>query len=880
MHTPFPPAGGPADAVRTLLGDLPGVFVNPSDTPELLTWLAYLSVPLLLWSYGRGQPRSVRRVFGLLALCVGVCGVTHALSTASIAAPVRLAAPAAIWGVGLVLLRLLPRAVSAVEQEARAGELERLRLLEAAVTASGDGLMVAEAAADGRPGTEIVFTNPAFEQMTGYAADETVGQSPSVFCAADAGADALDLVRAALRGSEPVRTEIASLRKDGTRVWAEWHIVPVADGTGAITHWVAILRDTTDHREAREEVRRTHDFLKSLVDNIPVLVTVADADDRYRLVNPAWERAAGVTPGTAVGRTPGDVLPPAAAADLRRQNTAARATGRPVREEVSVDSGGGRRDYMSVTFPLAGPDGRAGAVGRVSVDVTEKKRAEELVRRSEERYRPLFDSNPHPMWVTDPATIRFLAVNDAAVALYGYTREEFLRMGPCDLDPPEETGTVVGDTLPPGANGGRRQHRTKDGRAVDVEVSCGRLRYDGADALLVLVLDVTERRRLESHLRQAQKMEAVGRLAGGVAHDFNNLLTVIRGNVDLLRDQGPGPDEAARLIDEVSGAAERATGLVRQLLTFSRRQPARPEVVDLNGVVSDLAGMLRRLLGAQVSIETDLALAPVTVRADRGQLEQVVMNLAVNARDAMPHGGRLRIAVRRSESAAGTGQWFAQLAVTDTGHGMTAEVKAKIFEPFFTTKGPDKGTGLGLATVYGIVTQAGGQIRVESSPGAGTTFHIDLPWCSDPAPRLSTVRPGRLDRTRPTGGGRTVLLVEDEDGVRGLGRSILKTSGFTVTDVPDGESALALLAQGQSFDLLVTDLTMPGIDGRELAERVRAVYPGIAVVFTSGYAADVDRLVDLPGSLFLPKPFTPVDFLWTVNKALRVPQGAPLARVR
>jgi two-component system cell cycle sensor histidine kinase/response regulator CckA len=358
-------------------------------------------------------------------------------------------------------------------------------------------------------------------------------------------------------------------------------------------------------------------------------------------------------------------------------------------------------------------------------------------------------------------------------------------------------------------------------------------------------------------------MEAIGRLAGGVAHDFNNLLTIISGNVHLLHDLPPGDPEYPQLLDDIRDAAERAAALTRQLLTFSRKQPTRPVPLDLNEVVGGLASMLRRLIGERIAVHSRLAALPVRVRADRGQLEQVVMNLAVNAKDAMPDGGTLTIA---TEEEVGQGR-LARLTVTDTGCGMTDEVKRHLFEPFFTTKDVGKGTGLGLATVYGIVQQAGGSIDVDSAVGAGTTFTIRLPWCDSPA-RSSAIVGVSLPAARAASR-RSVLLVEDEDRLRRLVRFTLEGQGYSVTEAAGGEAALRLLTPDRAFDLLVTDLVMPGIDGRELATRVRALRPDVAVVFISGYVPDHRRVEGLPGATFLPKPFTPLDLAKTVERVLR-----------
>jgi len=604
----------------------------PSDLVADAVVLAasVVAILALAWHAVR-QPGPHRSVYGAVALATAAAAAAqldHFFAWA--------AWPGAAVGVvaAVVLAVTFPRRVAAAEH-ARTEDAARLALLEAAVEASSDGVMIAEADPDDPTGLHVVYANPAFERITGYTVEEAAGLSPSVFCQPEGSAldhpqtpdpdeeaavAALASVRAALGGSEPARLDVPSRRKDGTRVWSEWQVVPVAGPGGEFTHRVAVIRD------------------------------------------------------------------------------------------------------------------------------------------------------------------------------------------------------------------------------------------------------MTSRRQLETQLRESQKLEAVGRLAGGIAHDFNNLLTVIRGNAELVAmnpEELPDPE----LIEDIRGAADRATGLVRQLLTFGRRQPARPVVLDLNEVVTDMAGILRRLLGERVAVETHLPPTPVRARIDRGQFEQVVMNLAVNAKDAMPQGGTITISTAAKTPDGGTAR-FARVAVTDTGVGIPDDVREKIFEPFFTTKAVGQGTGLGLASVYGIVQQAGGRVSFHSLVGAGTTFRVDLPWCEEhvqPRSTMMTPHPApRLDG----GQGRTVLLAEDEDAVRKLTRTALESAGYVVHEAASGEDALALLPGMLTVDLLVTDLTMPGISGRELAQLVRAERPTAAVVFISGYHSDIGRLDSIPGAIFLPKPFTPCDLLRVAGRAL------------
>jgi PAS domain S-box-containing protein len=413
-----------------------------------------------------------------------------------------------------------------------------------------------------------------------------------------------------------------------------------------------------------------------------------------------------------------------------------------------------------------------------------------------------------------------------------------------------------------------------DGRQVSVELSAALVEADGERVVLAIGRDLTERNRLELQVRQAQKMEAVGRLAGGVAHDFNNLLTIISGYSDLLLDRA-GEDEAMReLLAEITKASERAAGLTRQLLAFSRQRVQVPRVLDLNAVVTDITTLMGRLIGADVRLQTRLAPDTGPVRADAGQLEQVLMNLAVNARDAMPHGGTLAVETGNAEldeedvrdhPGLRPGR-YSVLTVRDTGMGMDEATLARVFEPFFTTKG-EKGTGLGLATVYGIITRSGGHIELTSEPGRGTTFRIYLPRAEGRA-APGSARPPTADLPR---GRETVLLVEDEEAVRALARHVLRDCGYTVLEAPDGEEALRVAAaHGGPIDLLATDVVMPRLGGRELAQRLLPARPGTRLLYMSGYANDQQLQSAGAGgpAAFLQKPFMPRDLAQKVREVL------------
>jgi two-component system, cell cycle sensor histidine kinase and response regulator CckA len=509
----------------------------------------------------------------------------------------------------------------------------------------------------------------------------------------------------------------------------------------------------------------------------------------------------------------------------------------------------------------------------------ERRRAEEELRKNESMLRLLFEYNPLPTWLYEIDTFRFLEVNQAAMDLYGYTAAEFERMTVLDVRPEEQRAKALNYVRELEADAEEHEfwlHQAKSGRSFEVEVISHELKYAGKRVRLVVAQDISERRQLESQLRQAQKMEAVGRLAGGVAHDFNNLLMVIKGHTELLLNALDPSEQIARKIEQIDRSADRATALTRQLLAFSRMQVLQPQIINLNSVVEEMGKLLPRLIGEDIEllIRTNHGLG--TVRADASQMEQVIMNLAVNARDAMPNGGKLVIEAANVEldqsylashplMKAGA---YVQLVVTDSGTGMDSETQAHIFEPFFTTKEKGKGTGLGLATVYGIVKQSGGFIWVYSEVGKGTSFKIYLPRLDQPEEHAGVTHPSAEFPT----GTETVLLTEDEQDVREIAREFLESGGYRVIEAKDGAEAIALAAQHRGkIQLLVTDMVMPKMTGQELAVRLQSEHPGLCVVFMSGYSehAAMEMANADPAVRLLTKPFSRAAILRTVGEVLR-----------
>ena len=497
----------------------------------------------------------------------------------------------------------------------------------------------------------------------------------------------------------------------------------------------------------------------------------------------------------------------------------------------------------------------------------------------EQGYRLLFERHPLPMWVYDAETLQFLAVNDAAVRHYGYSREEFLAMTIAEIRPIEEVQQLLanlGDEGPGSPIPRTWRHKLKDGTLIDVEITAGRVEFEGRDAALILANDVSDRRRMEQRLIEAEKLEVVGRLAGGVAHDFNNLLTVINGYALLLADRTK--DDGAAELAEIVHAAEQASALTRQLLAFSRRQVMHTDVIDLNHIVARMQSMLQRIIGDDVSVAVRFAQGLSPVEADRAQIERVILNLAANARDAMPGGGRLTIETANVEldeeyvasHGEGTPGPHVMLAISDTGTGMTEEVQRHLFEPFYTTKALGAGTGLGLATVFGVVKQSGGSIYLYSEEGAGTTFKIYLPAATAVAPSAAPAG----DRPTSIAGSETILVVEDDDGVRELVRLMLEAGGYQVVTAADGQEAEQVCETGgEGIDLVLTDVVMPGTNGRVLAERLVELCPATRVLFMSGYSDEAvfHHGVIRPESAFLEKPFTALALTRKVRELLDRP---------
>jgi len=727
------------------------------------------------------------------------------------------------------------------------------------------------------PDGRFVSVNAAFTRLLGYDSPEDM---LPLDIRRDVYFDARERERVLAeieRRDEAAGLEVCLKRRDGSPVWVRLASRAARTESGATSYFEGFVHDITERKQAEESVQK----LLRAVEQAENVIFMTDPEGTITYVNPAFEKIYGYFREEALGKTPRMLKSDTQDNTYYERFWQRLLAGESVREEF-VNR---RRDGQLVTVEASvSPvlDAQKRRVGFIAVqhDVTERKRSEGEIRKSEERFRKLFDSNTIGIVIAD-LDGRTLEANDAYLDMIGYGQEELQsgrlrwdQMTPAEYR--ERDHAAIEELRRTGAaTPWEKELIRKDGSRVPILIGVAMLEASEASCIACIV-DLSALRRIEEQFRQAQKMEAVGQLAGGVAHDFNNLLTAILGYAELLAEKLKGRPREAEDLDEIRKAGERAASLTRQLLAFSRQQVFERKVLDLNRLIAEIEKMLRRLIGEDVDLVTALDPALAYVWADAGQLEQVVMNLAVNARDAMPRGGKLTIetsdveldeAYARLHTPVRPGR-YVMIAVSDTGVGMDAATRSRIFEPFFTTKEQGKGTGLGLATVYGIVKQSGGYIWAYSEPGKGTTFKVYLP----PADQSLLPEEDRVGETLSVRGTETVLLVEDEESVRTLSRAILESYGYRVLEAAGAEEAIETAQRYQQpIHLLLTDVIMPAMGGPDLASRIQTLRPGVRVLYMSGYTDEtVFRHGYLEqGRLFLQKPFTPAALARKLRDALR-----------
>jgi two-component system, cell cycle sensor histidine kinase and response regulator CckA len=642
----------------------------------------------------------------------------------------------------------------------------------------------------------------------------------------------------------------------------------------------ALKRSISD----REKLDKKHSLLRTLIETSPDVIFTKDTAGRFQYFNSRFHELVGLAPtDDPTGKTVFDLYPRDVAEEFHHEDMRV-FSGESIynREEQGLNNTGEPRWYITIKVPLKAADGTINGLIGISRDITSLKNVAAERKMLLKQLQLQIERLPLAYILTDK-DFRYTRWNPAAERIFGFKESEVLGKHPFELIIPESSRVAVSQTFDELKAGSMDSHAirdsiTKEGKSIYCEWhNTPLIDQDGNFAGLISVAnDITEQRGLEQQLRQAQKIDAIGKLAGGVAHDFNNLLTIINGYADLLLRSTPPNDKNRGRLEEIQKAGRRSATLTSQLLAFSRKQVMAPRVIDLNEIVQDTESMLSRIIGEDIDLVISLDPSLNTVTADPAQIEQVIFNLVVNARDAMPQGGKLTIETHNVELDASYERFhpgarsgkFVLLSVTDDGEGMTDNVKSQIFEPYFTTKEQGKGTGLGLSVVHGIVKQTGGNIEVYSELGVGTVLKVYLPCSESSAPGRNETIP----EAESAPGSERILLVEDEPGVRGFIGATLRGLGYHVVEASNGEEALQIASDlSVPPDMMITDVVMPGMGGRKLAEHITQSFPKIPVLFISGYTDDaVFRHGILQDDVeFLHKPFTPAALSGKIREILK-----------
>ena len=757
-------------------------------------------------------------------------------------------------------------------------------LPQAALEAIANGVLITDAQGI------ILWVNAAFTRTTGYSADEVIGQTPRLLKSGEHSPDFYRELWSTISSGRSWTGDMTNRRKNGTVYVEEQTITPVLDAGGDPAYFIAVKQDRTLRRRADDALRHSEARYRLLAENISDVIGLYDLNMNAIYVSPSVHRLQGYTPDEVIARPMMDHLVGGSrelAVRMLEEELAIERSGqgdlaRSRTLELEVLCKDGRTVWTeSKITAVRNPVGTLTGFIALSRDITERKRVEAELRDTSQMLRTIIDASVLAIVALD-RDARVTLWNNAAARLFGWSASEVLGL-PLPTVPDDrraEFEEARARTLAGEAVIYETQRSRKDGSLVEVLRSSAAIfdpRGEMAGVMAIFV-DLTERKLLEDQLRQAVKMEGIGRLAGGIAHDFNNLLTVIGGRLYILLSQLPADHPMRRDLILIQQTGDRAAALTRQLLAFSRKQTLTPAVIDLRDILSGMRTLLERVLGEDVDVLIDLDQAAGHVTADPGQIEQVILNMAVNARDAMPQGGSLTLETRHVDVDATyarqqvdlTPGRYEVLSISDTGVGMDAATLARVFEPFFTTKPVGKGTGLGLATAYGIIKQSDGHITVSSRPGSGTTFRIYLPRTGG-----SGSAPVVVEEAIARRGTEVVLLAEDDVILRALARDILMSAGYTVLESQDVEDALRFAErQDGPIHLLLTDVVMPHMNGQTVAEAVKRFRPDVKVLYMSGYTDDVivHHGVLEPGIALLQKPFTPGGLARKVREVLDRPQ--------
>jgi two-component system cell cycle sensor histidine kinase/response regulator CckA len=752
---------------------------------------------------------------------------------------------------------------------------DKTLMLQSVLDSMSEGLVVANV--EGK----FIIWNPAADKLLGLRATnidiqewsrhyglylpDTVTPFPS---------DQLPLVRA-IQGEASTAVMFVRNPELAQGIFLEAYASPLKDNHGMLTGGVGAFRDVTESRRAEATLRE----YERVVEGLDEMILVVDRQYRYVIANRAFLNFRSMSVEQVIGQFAAEVVGQDVFATRVKEKMDECFLGNVVHYEMTYNFPNlGKRDLSVSYFPIEGPAG-VDRIACVLRDITERRVSEEALRKSEERFSKAFRNNPLAITISTEADGRYLDVNDAFLKLLGFERGDVIGHTAAELrfwgEPLDRMEMLR--QLKEGEQVAKHhtRYRTAQGEIREAEVCAESIELDGQPCVLGITSDVTEMRTLEAQVRQAQKMEAVGRLAAGISHDFNNILSIILGYSDLSLGLIAPENPVNRYLLQTKKAAERAALLTQQFLAFSRKQVVFPKILDLNDIVHNAINMFLRLVGEDIEIEFRPTIPLGSIKVDPGQMEQVLMNLVVNARDAMATGGKIIIETGEAELDEGyvsrhpgshAGQHVV-LGVSDTGCGMEESIKSQIFEPFFTTKAVGQGTGLGLSTVYGIVKQSEGYILVYSEIGKGTTFKIYFPRVIEKAEALVLSR----EVAEPPRGSETILVVEDDKTLREITVKLLQDGGYRVVEARDAEEALAIMAASQpEVDLLLTDVIMPDKSGAELARQAKESHPNLRSMFMSGYSGD---LVGRQGVLmeeasFLEKPFTRRSLLVKVYAAL------------
>ena len=755
---------------------------------------------------------------------------------------------------------------------ARDHHAERERLFSAAVESSNDAIITT--ALDGT----ITGWNSAAERLYGYSAAEAAGKNIMILIPAGRLSEVQDTLRRIGWGESIEHNETTRLRKDGSPIEVSLSISPIKSPSGATIGISKVARDITDSNNTRMVLRQQTEELRRVFEASQDLIMVMDSRGSVVQISPSCVVILGYSPGEMIGRSGEDFIHPDHLENSRREMSALRRGQRPTIADTRCFHKNGREVWLSWLGVWSEPAKRFFFVGR---DMTESRRAQETLRESALLARGIINTALDAfVQMDDQGTISDW--NSQAENIFGWTRDEAVGAKLSDLIIPhvhrDAHNTGLDRFLRTGEEAilGRRfeiDAMRRDGKELRVELSVTELKRRNGFVFNGFMRDLTDKIATEDRIRQAEKMEAVGQLTGGIAHDFNNILTVITGTIEILADAVKDEPQLAAITRMIDEAASRGADLTQHLLAFARKQPLEPRETDVNTLIIDTAKLLQRTLGEHVEIESVFEDESCPAIVDPNQLATAILNLALNARDAMPDGGKLIIETgmvvldenyARMHTDVRPGR-YAMIAVSDTGTGIPAAFLDKVFNPFFTSKGPGKGTGLGLSMVYGFVKQSAGHVMIYSEEGHGTTIKMYLP------PATGTLLAAeRGQALKVTGGNETILVVEDDALVRNYVLAQLHSLGYVTLDAGNATEALAIVNAGRPFDLLFTDVIMPGLNGRQLADGISKIRPGLKVLFTSGYTENAiihhGRLDE--GVLLLAKPYRKSDMAIMIRKAL------------